>query len=313
MCLESCKTTKYPVLTEVETCRSRTPCQRSLPGPPPPGPCSRWRRAPGVSGLRGSSALWVPGREVPTTPTASRGQPGGSGLFTAFPSIFVPFDPSRGCCFEAQQISACSLSGRDSPPGPGEGCPLPAGRGPGAHLPLPSESLPPAPCTRTPQMTPGNPRDLRPPAPLHGRGLYEEGVFSLSFLSFQTGDLALGAPRGWHLFLRSHWGDFSHAPKPCPCLQMAKIPMLTGIWGSLPNLRSGGSAELATSFLLGVRLGLEGSQGGPVSCSSTPRGRLPPCPRADQSGGLCCVPDTSMERTAGLGWGEHTFYRVWQK
>ena len=34
-------------------------------------------------------------------------------------------------------------------------------------------------------MTPGNPRDLRPPAPLHGRGLYEEGVFSLSFLSLK--------------------------------------------------------------------------------------------------------------------------------
>ena len=85
---------------------------------------------------------------------------------------------------------------------------------------------------------------------------------------------------------------------------MAKVPMLTGIWGSLPNLKSGGSAELPTSFLLGVRLGLEGSEGGPVSCSSTPRGRLPPCSWADQSGGLCCVPDTSMERTAGLGWGD---------
>ena len=110
----------------------------------------------GVSGLWGSSALWAPGREVPTTPPASWGRPSGSGPFIAFPSIFLPFDPSRGCCFEAQQISACSLSRRDSPPGPGEGPPLPAGRGPGAHLQLPSESVPPALCTRTPQMTPGS-------------------------------------------------------------------------------------------------------------------------------------------------------------
>lgn len=47
-----------------------------------------------------------------------QGRPSGSGLFIAFPSIFLPFDPSRGCCFEAQQISARSLSERDSPPSP---------------------------------------------------------------------------------------------------------------------------------------------------------------------------------------------------
>lgn len=162
MCLESCKTTKYPVLTEVETCGSRKPCQQSLPGPPLPGPCRRRRCASSVSGVWGSSALWAPEKEVPTTPTASRGRPGGSGLFIAFPSIFVPFDLGRGCCFEEQQISARSLSGCDSLPGPGKGPPLPAGRGPGAHLWLPSESMPPAPCTCTPQMTLRTPRDLRP-------------------------------------------------------------------------------------------------------------------------------------------------------
>lgn len=119
----------------------------------------------------------------------------------------------------------------------------------------------------------------------------------------------MGAPQGWHLLFGSHRGDFSHAPKPCPCLQIAKVPMLAGIRGSLSNLKLGGSTELATSFLLGVRLVLEDSERGPLSCPSTPRGQLPPCSRADQSGGLCCVPDTSMERTAGLGLGEHAFHR----
>lgn len=96
-------------------------------------------------------------------------------------------------------------------------------------------------------------------------------------------------------------GDFSHAPKPCPCLQTAKVPMLAGIWGSLPNLKPGRSAELATSFLLGVRLRLVDSEGGTLSCPRTPGGRHPPCSQGDQSLEACVV-FLTRPWSGRLGW-----------
>ena len=228
MCLESCKTTKYPVLTEVETRRSRTPCQQSLPGPPLPGPCRRGRRASSVSGVWGSSALWALGKEVPTIPTASQGWPGGCGLFIAFPSIFLPFDLGRGCCFEEQQISACSLSGHDSPPSASR-------TGAWGSPAAPVRVYAPRPVyLHTPDDS------QNPPGPQASKDRTSMKRVSLACLFF------LSRPGTWVCGLlgagtscSEAMGDFSHAPKPCPCLQTAKVPMLAGIWGSLPNLKPG--------------------------------------------------------------------------
>lgn len=96
-------------------------------------------------------------------------------------------------------------------------------------------------------------------------------------------------------------GDFSHAPKPCPCLQTVKVPMLAGIGGSLPNLKPGGSTELATSFLLGVRLRLVDSEGGTLFCPSTPGGRRPPSSQGDQSLEACVV-FLTRPWSRRLGW-----------